>query len=156
MNFKKQLAEQGINVVVRKNDRGRIYGMTFIDHNSKTVWNGSRLSKELSANTFNDYWNNNIKSEFKEPAELRSKISLAKDLEDLPDEKPHHLFDFLNSTQQEGSWIEGLGGLLIPETQGEDYEEQDFARKMKKKKTFEIVITNKNILFTLVKRLSKF
>src|SRR5690606_29239005 len=56
--FKKQLSEQGINVVVRRNDKGRIYGITFIDHNSKTVWNGSRLGKELSANTFNDYWNN--------------------------------------------------------------------------------------------------
>ena len=53
--FKKQLAEQGINVVVRRNDTSRIYGITFIDHNSKTVWNGSRLAKELSANTFNDY-----------------------------------------------------------------------------------------------------
>lgn len=53
--FKKQLAEQGINIVVRRNDAGRIYGMTFIDHNSKSVWNGSRLGKELSANTFNDY-----------------------------------------------------------------------------------------------------
>src|SRR5690606_31397586 len=59
--FKKQLGEQGINVVVRRNDTGRIYGITFIDHNSKTVWNGSRLGNELSANTFNDYWNNNIK-----------------------------------------------------------------------------------------------
>src|SRR5690606_4245147 len=57
--FKKQLGEQGINAVIRRNDTGRIYGMTFIDHNSKTVWNGSRLAKELSANAFNDYWNNN-------------------------------------------------------------------------------------------------
>ncbi|WP_346986206.1 hypothetical protein [Chryseobacterium sp. POE27] len=55
--FKKQLAEQGINTVVRKNDTGRIYGITFIDHNSKTVWNGSRLGKEFSANVFNDWWN---------------------------------------------------------------------------------------------------
>lgn len=37
LSFKKQLGEQGINVVVRRNDTGRIYGMTFIDHNSKTV-----------------------------------------------------------------------------------------------------------------------
>src|SRR5204862_5013919 len=30
-DFKKQLAEQGINTIVRKNDTGRIYGITFID-----------------------------------------------------------------------------------------------------------------------------
>ncbi|WP_156309094.1 conjugal transfer protein MobB [Sphingobacterium endophyticum] len=132
MSFKKKLVEQGINVVVRRNDTGRIYGITFIDHNSKTVWNGSRLGKELSANTFNDYWNNNIKSGIKEPVELQSKISRPNDA-DLPAEEPHHFFDFLNAEKHEDGLIEALGGLL-PEAQGEDYEEQDFANKMKKKR----------------------
>lgn len=130
--FKKQLAEQGINVVVRRNDTGRIYGITFIDHNSKAVWNGSRLAKELSANTFNDYWNNNIKPEIKEPAVLQPKLSTSNDA-DLPAEEPHHLFDFLTTDKHEDGLIEALGG-LIPEAQGEDYEEQDFANKMKKKR----------------------
>ena len=131
--FKKQLTEQGINVVVRRNDTGRIYGITFIDHNSKAVWNGSRLGTELSANTFNDYWNNNIKPDIKEPVELQSKISRPNDA-DLPAEEPHHLFDFLNTSEKhEDGLIEAFGGLL-PEAQGDDYEEQDFANKMKKKK----------------------
>ncbi len=130
--FKKQLAEQGINVVVRRNDTGRIYGITFIDHNSKAVWNGSRLATELSANTFNDYWNNNIKPDIKEPAVLQPKLSTSNDA-DLPAEEPHHLFDFLHTEKHEDGLIEALGGLL-PEAQGEDYEEQDFANKMKKKR----------------------
>jgi hypothetical protein len=129
--FKKQLAEQGINVVVRRNDTGRIYGMTFIDHNSKTVWNGSRLSTELSANIFNDYWNHNIKPDIKEPAVLPPKLSTSNDA-DLPAEEPHHLFNFLSADKHEDGLIEALGGLL-PEAQGEDYEEQDFANKMKRK-----------------------
>lgn len=131
-NFKKQLAEQGINVMVRTNDTGRIYGITFIDHNSKAIWNGSRLGKELSANTFNDYWNDNIKPDIKEPVELQSKISRPNDA-NLSAEEPHHLFDFLHTEKHEDGLIEALGGLL-PEAQGEDYEEQDFANKMKKKK----------------------
>lgn len=130
--FKKQLAEQGINVVVRRNDTGRIYGITFIDHNSKTVWNGSRLSKELSANAFNDYWNNNIKPEIKEPSVLQPRLSKSNDA-NLPAEEPHHLFDFLTTEKHEDGLIEALGGLL-PEARGEDYEEQDFANKMKKKR----------------------
>ena len=130
--FKKQLGEQGINIVVRRNDTGRIYGITFIDHNSKTVWNGSRLGKELSANVFNDYWNNNIKPEMKEPALQQPKISTSNDA-DLPAEEPHHLFDFLSTNKHEDGLIEALGGLL-PEAQGEDYEELDFANKMKKKR----------------------
>jgi len=130
--FKKQLGEQGINVMVRRNT-GRVYGITFIDHNSKTVWNGSRLGKELSANTFNDYWNNNIKPEIKEPALQQPKIYGANDA-DLPVEEPHHLFHFLNTTEKhQDGLIEVLGG-LIPETHGEDYEELDFANKMKKKR----------------------
>jgi hypothetical protein len=130
--FKKQLIEQGINVVVRRNDTGRIYGITFIDHNSKAIWNGSRLATELSANTFNDYWNNNIKPDIKEPVVLQPKLSTSNDA-DLPAEEPHHLFDFLNTEKHEDGLIEALGGLL-PEAQGEDYKEQDFANKMRKKR----------------------
>ena len=125
--FKKQFAEQGINVVVRRNDTGRIYGITFIDHNSKTVWNGSCLGKELSANTFNDYLNNNIKPDIKEPDEPKAKISHSQNKEDLPAEKPHPMFDITNTDKKEA-----FGGLL-PDAQGEDYEEQDFANRMKKK-----------------------
>ncbi|HKO78397.1 MAG TPA: conjugal transfer protein MobB [Flavobacterium sp.] len=131
--FKKRLGEQGINVVVRRNDTGRIYGITFIDHYSKAIWNGSRLGKELSANTLNDYWNHNIKPDIKKPVELQSKISKPNDT-DLPAEQPHHLFDFLNTSKKhEDGLIETLSALL-PEAQGEDYEEQDFANKMKKKR----------------------
>ncbi|TDE53318.1 conjugal transfer protein MobB [Flavobacterium sp. GT3P67] len=137
-NFKKQLAEQGVNVIVRRNDTGRIYGITFIDHNSRTVWNGSRLGKDLSANTFNDYWNHNIKPEIKRLNEPHPKISQHNAMKDLPAEKPHELFDFLNkevpaSSTNETSIVESFGGLL-PEAHGEDYEEQDFTNKMKKKR----------------------
>jgi hypothetical protein len=132
-NFKKQLTEQGINVMVRRTDTGRIYGITFIDHNSRTVWNGSRLGKEFSANTFDDYWNNNIKPEIKKPIEAQPKISKLKDSDDLTAEQPHQLFDFLNTDKHNDGLIEALGSLL-PEAQGEDYEEQDFTNKMKKKR----------------------
>ncbi|GMV78542.1 MAG: hypothetical protein AMXMBFR79_16730 [Chitinophagaceae bacterium] len=43
------------------------------------------------------------------------------------------MFDFLTTGKHEDGLIEALGGLL-PEAQGEDYEEQDFTNKMKKKK----------------------
>lgn len=134
IDFKKVLVQQGINCIIRRNDEGRIYGITFIDHESRTVWNGSQLSKELSANTFNDYLNNNIKNERKEVVQNQSKIWQSTDTENIPDEKPHHLFDFLNSTNEEDILIEGLGSLFIPEIQGEDYEELDFANRMKKKR----------------------
>lgn len=133
LSFKRQLAQQGINTLVRRNERGRIYGVTFIDHNSKTSWNGSRLGKEFSANIFNDNWSNNIKREVKEPYEPKEKLPRPIDQEDQPAEKPHRLFDFLGTGKHEDGLIESIGGLL-PEYQAEDQEEIDFANKMKKKK----------------------
>lgn len=51
--FTEKLKEKGINVLFRQNTDGRIYGVTFIDHENRAVLNGSRLGKEFSANTFN-------------------------------------------------------------------------------------------------------
>ncbi|MBN8147811.1 hypothetical protein J0J24_24055, partial [Vibrio vulnificus] len=45
-----------INVVIFQNKDNRIYGVTFIEHNSKSVYKGSDLSKELSANILNQKW----------------------------------------------------------------------------------------------------
>jgi hypothetical protein len=53
-DFEKCLAANGMNVVFRLNDAGRIYGVTFIDHQNKCVLNGSRLGKDFSANAFNE------------------------------------------------------------------------------------------------------
>ena len=52
--LEQQLKKQGIDVVFRQNDSGRIYGVTFIEHDSRVVLNGSRLGKEYSANVFNE------------------------------------------------------------------------------------------------------
>jgi len=48
-SFQKQLKEQGIQVVFRQNEEGRLYGITFVDHKSKVVFNGSDLGKTYSA-----------------------------------------------------------------------------------------------------------
>jgi len=129
--FKKQLAEKGINAVVRRNEAGRIYGITFIDHNSKTVWNGSRLGKEFSANTFIRYWNHSIAPDVKDADVDQSKrIFKANDADFMPSD-PHHLFDFLSEEKDEGL-LDVLGGFL-PEARGEDYEELNFENEMKKK-----------------------
>lgn len=57
-DFIAKLKECNIDVVLRYTDEGRIYGVTFIDHNTMTVLNGSRLGKEFSANAINERFNN--------------------------------------------------------------------------------------------------
>lgn len=43
------LKKQGVDVVLRRSDTGLIYGITYVDHVSKCVWNGSALGKSYSA-----------------------------------------------------------------------------------------------------------
>ncbi|PWS26150.1 relaxase [Pedobacter yonginense] len=47
--FEKELADKGIATVFKKNTQGLIYGITFIDHKSRCVFNGSDLGKPYSA-----------------------------------------------------------------------------------------------------------
>lgn len=44
-----ELKKVGVDLVLRKNEQGLIYGTTFIDHFKKTVFNGSALGKAYSA-----------------------------------------------------------------------------------------------------------
>lgn len=129
MEFKKQFVEQGINTVVRRNNDGRVYGITFIDHESRSVWNGSALDRNLSANVFNDWWNNGNKPESKM---LENVFSKKNTLDDLPIKD---LFEFISQEHSDSSDL-GLFSLL-PEAQSEDYEEEQFAKQMKKKKNYQ-------------------
>lgn len=45
----KQLERKGIHVALRQNDAGLIYGITYVDHQTKAVFNGSSLGKQYSA-----------------------------------------------------------------------------------------------------------
>lgn len=127
-DFKKQLVEQGLNTVVHRNDTRRIYGMTFINHESRTVWNASQLDRSLSANVFNEWWNNGNKPEFEikdSPVSNTNTIDhqSTKDLcEFIPQDHSHNLDLGLFS--------------LLPDSQGRDYEEEQFANQMKKKKQY--------------------
>lgn len=121
----------GIKVKVQRNETGRIYGITFIDHNSKTVWNGSRLGKELSANVFNAYWQNSIKAEVLNKSSQQINSPQIKDIIYLKDEEIHPIFQ-INQFKEGSSVIEEFGSLLLPDIHGEDFEELDFENKIKK------------------------
>ena len=45
----KALKKQGIDTVLRQNEQGILYGITYIDHQTKCVFNGSALGKQYSA-----------------------------------------------------------------------------------------------------------
>lgn len=116
--FVELLGQNRIDVVFRENERGRIYGVTFIDHNRREVFNGSRMGKEFSANVFNDYfkWLDGT------PERERGRHSAIKLWQ-------HHRYK-----DGQESALELAAGILSMETNPRDYEEEAFARRMKKKK----------------------
>lgn len=48
-SFSNELQKQGIYMAVRQNAQGITYGITYVDHTSKTVFNGSDIGKEYGA-----------------------------------------------------------------------------------------------------------
>ena len=116
--FEKTLHGKGIDAVFRTNDEGRIYGTTFVDHNAREVYNGSRLGKEFSANAFERLFN--------DPAALSALSQV-----------PHpDLGAGRHASHDQSSSIEAAFGMLdlSPDGPVRDYEEEAFARRMKRKK----------------------
>ena len=66
--LRQRLEEQGLRVIIRKNESGRIYGITFIDDKEGIALNGSRLGKGYAANVFNAYLSNPIHNPFLDEA----------------------------------------------------------------------------------------
>jgi hypothetical protein len=47
--FTRALEKENINTLLRQNEQGIIYGITYVDHRTKCVFNGSDLGKQYSA-----------------------------------------------------------------------------------------------------------
>lgn len=54
--FLEEMKARNVDVLIRQNEQGRIYGITFIADDLGVVANGSRLGKGYAANVFNDYF----------------------------------------------------------------------------------------------------
>lgn len=55
--FEKWLHASGITMLLRQNEEGRIYGITFVDNQNKVVFNGSDLGKGYGAKAILDQLN---------------------------------------------------------------------------------------------------
>lgn len=124
--FRADLREKGIDLVLRRNDEGRIYGATFIDHNQRTVLNGSRLGKEFSANVLNERFVDNSPRE------------------DLQAPAPKHSDNKQTATNQQpqithsetSDPVGSLFSVFTPEVEGTDYKQSSLKRKRKKKRRY--------------------
>ncbi|MDR2057382.1 MAG: relaxase/mobilization nuclease domain-containing protein [Dysgonamonadaceae bacterium] len=122
-DFEKALGKQGISVLFRENEQGRIYGATFVDHEQKCVFNGSRLGGEFSANVFNELFNGSGQVRERQPEQR----------EDYKAGQSFEPFTPSNREREEGSGISVLFDLFTPETTGDEIAEQNFVRRLNKK-----------------------
>jgi len=101
--FEKALQKQGISVLFRINDEGRIYGVTFIDHENKVVLNGSRLGKEFSANKFHELFGE-IKEQREEQREQQEPQEEQREQEERQEqeEQQDHQEDEPQEEQEDG------------------------------------------------------
>ena len=114
-DFRDNLHRKGIDVLFRENEEGRLYGITFIDHNNGCVVNGSRLGKALSANAIAE-WFDRPHPELSDSVQQSEKSNLSQ-----------------TPTSDEDSVLGGLLDLPL-EAHGTDWEEEQFRRRMQRKK----------------------
>ena len=116
--FVSLLKAKGIDTVLRLTDEDRIYGATFIDHRTGCVLNGSRMGKELSANALQEHFTLPYANEKPVPFVLHSGETVQE-----------------HSVIQDDNDFSSFGlGLFNPSGQAVNAEEEDFIRKMKRRK----------------------
>ena len=126
--LRQRLEEQGLRVVIRKNDNGRIYGITFIDDKAGIALNGSRLGKGYTANVFNAYLSNPTHNPFLDET-LYGNPSAR--LEQSATVQP------LQSNAEEGDnlideLIEDIVGDTFGTTSNDDWKEAAWQRKLRR------------------------
>lgn len=138
--FTAALESKGIGVVFRENAEGRIYGATFIDHNTREVYNGSRLGKEYSANVFNDLFADKLITDMNPSAErqrdsLRSEpqpVAVNSQKQDLRDDRRQDGSSGFGDTLE--NVVGSAMGVFDLEPSPHDPREDAAARAKKKKK----------------------
>lgn len=126
--FRQRLDEQGLRVVIRKNESGRIYGITFIDDENGVALNGSRLGKGYSANVFNAYLSNPTHNPFFDEALYGSpSVHLEQSATVQPSqpntEESDNLVDKLIESMADGSFLS---------TGNDDWKEAAWLRKLRR------------------------
>lgn len=126
--LQQKLEEQGLRVVIRKNESGRIYGITFIDDKAGIALNGSRLGKGYAANVFNGYFSNPAHNSFLDET-LYGSPSVC--LEPSPTVQPSQQ-DTEEGDNLVDELIENMVGDSFTSTGNDDWKEAAWQRKLRK------------------------
>lgn len=117
------LAKNNINVIFRENTDGRIYGATFIDHQSRCVFNGSKMGKEFSANIFNELFKADTTN--KHPLIINSTNNTTQ-----VSNANNPIDSFTENTEYNNRQEDSTIYLSLLEQHGTDYSEEAFTHRM--------------------------
>ena len=123
-----RLEEQGLRVVIRKNDSGRIYGITFIDDKEGIALNSSRLGKGYAANVFNAYFLNPTNNQFLDE-ELYGKPTVSVQQTNKAQTLQQDTEDYDNLVDE---LIEDMADGSFLSTGNDDWKEAAWQRKLRK------------------------
>ena len=126
--LRKRLEEQGLRVVIRKNESGRIYGITFIDDKAGIALNGSRLGKGYAANVFNAYFFNPTNNPFLDE-ELYGKPTVSVEQTNKVQVLQHDTEDYDIVVDE---LIESMADGSFLSTGNDDWKEAAWQRKLRK------------------------
>ena len=126
--LRQRLEEQGLRVFIRKNESGRIYGITFIDDKAGITLNGSRLGKGYAANVFNGYFSNPAHNPFLDET-LYGSPSVC--LEPSPTVQPSQQ-DTEEGDNLVDELIENMVGDSFTSTGNDDWKEAAWQRKLRR------------------------
>ena len=126
--LRQRLEEQGLRVVIRKNESGRIYGITFIDDKEGIALNGSRLGKGYAANVFNGYFSNPTHNPFLDETQYGS---LSARLDQSATVHPSQL-NTEESDNLVDELIEDMVGDSFLSTGNDDWKEAAWQRKLRR------------------------
>ncbi|EFC70905.1 conjugal transfer protein MobB [Prevotella sp. oral taxon 299] len=124
--LRQRLEEQGLRVIIRKNDNGRIYGITFIDDEKGIAVNGSRLGKGYAANKFNEYFSNPENNPFLDES-LYGKIDTT-----LQKQMQTTQYDEQESDNLVDELIDDMVGDSFSSSGNDDWKEAAWQRKLRK------------------------
>ena len=127
-DLRSRLEEQGLCMVIRKNQSGRIYGITFIDDEVGIALNGSRLGKGYAANVFNGYFSNPAHNSFLDET-LYGSPSVC--LEPSPTVQPSQQ-DTEEGDNLVDELIENMVGDSFTSTGNDDWKEAAWQRKLRR------------------------
>ena len=126
--LRQRLEEQGLRMFIRKNESGRIYGITFIDDKEGIALNGSRLGKGYAANVFNGYFSNPTRNPFLDET-LYGSLSVR--LEQI-DKGQALLQGMENGDNLVDELIEDMADGSFLSTGNDDWKEAAWQRKLRK------------------------